>query len=95
MKTIQNDDEAALDRGADTLRDGLLAAGATEASLLADLRERRLNGSGSMAPIHGTVRDELAALTMKSDEDIDFSDIPATTDSDWDGAERGRFYRPR
>lgn len=81
MKTMQNDDSA-LDRAADTLRDGLLAAGATEASLLADLRERR-------------VRDGLAALTIKSDEDIDFSDIPATTDSDWDGAVRGRFYRPR
>ena len=71
-----------VDAHADALRDGLLAAGATEASFLVDLRARR-------------VRDELAALTIKSDEDIDFSDIPATADSDWDGAERGKFYRPR
>ena len=56
---------------ADTLRDGLLAVGATEASLLAALRERRENDS------------------------IDFSDIPATTEGYWQGAVRGKFYRPR
>lgn len=29
-----------------------------------------------------------------TDEDIDFSDIPATTHEYWEGAVRGRFYRP-
>ena len=29
----------------------------------------------------------------QSDDDIDFSDIPATTESYWEGAVRGKFYR--
>jgi len=40
------------------------------------------------------VRKELAALVGKSEDDIDFSDIPATTEQDWSGAVRARFYRP-
>ncbi len=39
-----------------------------------------------------SVQEELAALAGKSDEDIDFSDIPATTEHDWAGAVRGKFY---
>jgi uncharacterized protein (DUF4415 family) len=35
---------------------------------------------------------ELEALANMRDEDIDFSDIPLTTD--WTGAVRGKFYRP-
>lgn len=47
-----------------------------------------------MKTIPEAVRKELAGLMGKSDEDIDFSDIPATTERDWDGAVRGKFYRP-
>ncbi len=47
-----------------------------------------------MKTISEAVRAEIAALAGKSDEDIDLSDIPATTHEDWVGAARGRFYRP-
>jgi uncharacterized protein (DUF4415 family) len=47
-----------------------------------------------MKPLTEAVQQEIAALAGKSDEDIDFSDIPATTHEDWEGAVRGRFYRP-
>ena len=46
-----------------------------------------------MKPIPESVREELAALAEMSDEDIDLSDIPATTHEDWVGAVRGRFHR--
>ena len=45
-------------------------------------------------PLPESVREELAALGEMSDEDIDYSDIPATKDEDWVGAVRGKFYRP-
>jgi len=47
-----------------------------------------------MQTIPDSLCEELAALAGKSDEDIDYSDIPATNDEDWVGAVRGRFYRP-
>ncbi len=47
-----------------------------------------------MRTIPDSLREEIAALAEMSDEDIDFSDIPATTHEDWIGAVRGRFYRP-
>jgi len=37
---------------------------------------------------------ELAALSGRAVDDIDFSDIFATTEAEWTGAVRGRFYRP-
>ena len=37
---------------------------------------------------------ELMALVNKSDEDIDYSDIPATEDEQWSEANRGKFFRP-
>ena len=37
---------------------------------------------------------EIRAMPVMSDEDIDFSDIPETTAKDWEGAVRGKFYRP-
>jgi uncharacterized protein (DUF4415 family) len=40
------------------------------------------------------IRKELAALAAKPENDIDFSDLPATTEQDWQGARRGPFYRP-
>ena len=39
-------------------------------------------------------RKELAALSATSESEIDFSDIPATSERDWRGAVRGQFYRP-
>lgn len=44
--------------------------------------------------IPDAARQELAALAARPESEIDFSDIPATTASDWKGAQRGRFYRP-
>jgi uncharacterized protein (DUF4415 family) len=41
-----------------------------------------------------SVRKELAALSVKPEHEIDFSDIPQTSQGDWNGAQRGRFYRP-
>lgn len=37
---------------------------------------------------------ELNALANKPDNDIDYSDIPATTDEQWSEAVRGKFFRP-
>lgn len=47
-----------------------------------------------MRKVPKSVRKELAALAAKPDSEIDFSDLPATTERDWRGADRGRFYRP-
>jgi uncharacterized protein (DUF4415 family) len=30
----------------------------------------------------------------RGNSEIDFSDVPATTERDWRGAERGKLYRP-
>jgi uncharacterized protein (DUF4415 family) len=37
---------------------------------------------------------ELEALKGQPDAEIDYSDIPATTPEQWEGAEVGKFYRP-
>jgi uncharacterized protein (DUF4415 family) len=47
-----------------------------------------------MKKLSKSQQDELMALDAKSEHEIDFSDIPATTAQDWLGAERGKFYRP-
>lgn len=47
-----------------------------------------------MKKVPESLRRELAALLARPEEDIDFSDIPATTHEDWAGAVRGKFYRP-
>lgn len=47
-----------------------------------------------MNKIPEAIRKELAALSAKSEEEIDFSDIPETTSNEWQGASRGPFYRP-
>ena len=41
-----------------------------------------------------SVRNERAELTAKPESEIDFSDLPATQRKDWQGAQRGKFYRP-
>lgn len=47
-----------------------------------------------MNKVSEAIRQELLALAAKPEEEIDFSDIPATAEQDWIGAERGKFYRP-
>ena len=44
-----------------------------------------------MKPVPESAREELAALAQKSDEDIDYSNIPATKDEEWAGAVRNKF----
>lgn len=47
-----------------------------------------------MNKVPDSVRKELAALAAKPEGEIDFSDLPATQRKVWQGAERGKFYRP-
>ena len=47
-----------------------------------------------MNKVPEVIRKELAALAAKPESEIDFSDLPATTEQDWRGAMRGKFYRP-
>lgn len=47
-----------------------------------------------MNKVPESIRKELAALAAKPESEIDFSDLPATTEQDWRGAVRGKFYRP-
>ena len=47
-----------------------------------------------MNKVPDSVRKELAALAAKPEDAIDFSDLPATSRKDWQGATRGKFYRP-
>jgi uncharacterized protein (DUF4415 family) len=44
-------------------------------------------------PLTEEQRARIDALVDVPDDQIDFSDIPATTAEDWVGAERGKFYR--
>lgn len=47
-----------------------------------------------MNKVPESIKKELAALAAKPESEIDFSDLPATTEHDWQGAVRGKFYRP-
>ena len=47
-----------------------------------------------MKTIPDSLREEIAALAEMTEDEIDFSDAPATTHEYWQGAVRGRFYRP-
>ena len=47
-----------------------------------------------MKTVPESIRKELAALTAKPESEIDYSDLPPTSDQDWQGAVRGKFYRP-
>lgn len=47
-----------------------------------------------MNKVPDSVRKELAALAAKPEGEIDFSDLSATQRKDWQGAQRGKFYRP-
>lgn len=39
-----------------------------------------------------SIEEQMATMRQKSDDEIDFSDIPEVLD--WSGAVRGKFYRP-
>jgi uncharacterized protein (DUF4415 family) len=47
-----------------------------------------------MKKIPESVSKELAQLASKAESEIDFSDIPASSEGDWKDAVRGKFYRP-
>jgi len=47
-----------------------------------------------MNKVPESIRKELAALAAKPESEIDFSDLPATSEQDWQGAVRNKFYRP-
>jgi hypothetical protein len=50
--------------------------------------------SEPMNKVPASLAQELAALAARPEADIDFSDVPPTTEADWRGAVRGRFHRP-
>lgn len=47
-----------------------------------------------MKKLSDTQRWELAALAGKTEGELDFSNVPATSEQDWQDAVRGKFYRP-
>lgn len=47
-----------------------------------------------MKKIPDAVRKELARLAAKSESEIDFSDIPASSQEDWKDAVRGNSIAP-
>lgn len=47
-----------------------------------------------MKKTRDTARKELAKLAAKPESEIDFSDIPPTSEAEWKDAVRGKFYRP-
>mgnify|MGYP000046991829 CR=1 FL=1 len=47
-----------------------------------------------MSKVPESVSKELATLAARPESDIDFSDLLATKEQDWNGAQRGKFYRP-
>lgn len=49
---------------------------------------------GSVSTLSPQHEAELKALANKSDDRIDYSDIPATEDDQWSEATRGKFFRP-
>ena len=49
---------------------------------------------GSISALSAQHEAELKALANKSDDEIDYSDIPATEDEQWSEANRGKFFRP-
>lgn len=48
----------------------------------------------NLPPLTSKQDAELKALAEMSDEEIDFSDIPETTEAMWKNAVIGKFYRP-
>lgn len=53
--------------------------------------KHKRGSASALSPQHEA---ELKALANKSDDEIDYSDIPATEDEQWSEADRGKFFRP-
>lgn len=49
---------------------------------------------GDVSALSAAHETEIQALANKPDEEIDYSDIPATADETWSEAVRGTFFRP-
>lgn len=49
---------------------------------------------GTPSALNSQHEAELKALAAKSDDEIDYSDIPASEDATWSEAARGKFFRP-
>jgi uncharacterized protein (DUF4415 family) len=47
-----------------------------------------------LPPLSDKQKAELAALAVRADVDVDYSDIPPLTAEFWKNAERGKFYKP-
>ena len=48
----------------------------------------------NLPPLTGEQKAELAALTARPEDKIDYSDIPPLPEEFWKNAVRGRFYKP-
>jgi len=46
-------------------------------------------------PLTEAQKAELAALALRPETEIDYSDIPPLTEEFWKNAQRGRFYKPK
>jgi len=47
-----------------------------------------------MNKVPDSIRKPRAGAAAGPDDEIDFSDIPATSEQDWQDAVQGKFYRP-
>jgi len=45
-------------------------------------------------PLTRAQEEEIAALALRPESEIDYSDIPPLTEDFWENAVRGRFYKP-
>ena len=48
----------------------------------------------NMPPLTKTQKAEIAALAVRPESEIDYSDLPPLTEKFWKNAQRGRFYKP-
>jgi len=55
---------------------------------------RRIVDLKNPPPLTESQKSEIAALALRPESEIDYSDIPPLTEEFWENAERGRFYRP-
>lgn len=48
----------------------------------------------NLPPLNKQQKAELAALSARTDKELDYSDTPPLTAKFWSDAERGKFYKP-
>jgi len=58
-----------------------------------DIVRRRMD-LANPPPLTQAQQAELAALALRPESEIDYSDIPPLTEEFWKNAVRGRFYKP-